>query len=267
MEKKKYPLLLTGTIDSRAFDGDGIDLEKRLKSYEDAVQRYITETAFNPVVFIENSGYPFDSTRFETLANQHGKNFEFINGTICKDEVKEHGKGYGDSLLVYEGLTNSRLLKDEQFFYKITGRLFLKNWKKVIASCEKHRNEFISYDGMGWVLTYLFKANKSDYLLVMENVYLQCDDRSLRDMEICFWMRLYSSDLDVGCFCTYPVIEGTMGVSNIPYTKGAIDTVLRTIGAKIGIFTLKSKPSRVFWGMYQKVTGRKPYVDLKEIEG
>ena len=29
--KQKYPLLLTGTIDSRPFDGDGIDLKYRLE--------------------------------------------------------------------------------------------------------------------------------------------------------------------------------------------------------------------------------------------
>lgn len=28
IKNKQYPLLLTGTIDSRSFDGDGIDLKK-----------------------------------------------------------------------------------------------------------------------------------------------------------------------------------------------------------------------------------------------
>ena len=57
IENKQYPLLLTGTIDSRSFDGDGIDLKKRLESYENSLERYICETQFNPIVFVENSGY------------------------------------------------------------------------------------------------------------------------------------------------------------------------------------------------------------------
>lgn len=260
-----YPLLLTGTIDSRAFDGSGIDLKKRLKEYENSIERYICETEFNPIVFIENSGYSFDSERFEKLAEENDKQFEFLNGTICKEEVKAHGKGYGDSLLIYEGLTKSKLLKNVDFFYKLTGRIFLKNSRKIIASCHKHRNEFISYDGMGWVITYLFKANKSDYLKVMENVFLQCDDKSLRDMEICFWLRLYKSDLDIGSFNTYPVIDGNMGVSNTPYTKSKLDTFIRKLGIKIGIFTMKSKASDAFWWFYKKITGRKPYADTLDI--
>lgn len=260
-----YPLLLTGTIDSRSFDGQGIDLKGRLHSYENSIRKYICNTKFNPIVFIENSGYPFNYKMFEKLAIDNGKQFEFINGTICKEEVKAHGKGYGDSLLIYEGLTKSRLLANVDYFYKMTGRIYLKNSDRIVASCHRHRNEFISYDGMGWVMTYLFKANKMDYLRILADVYLETDYAILRDMEICFWLRLYQSELDIGCFSAYPIIEGNMGVSNTPYTKGVIDTMLRTIGIKLGVFTMKSKSSNVFWGIYQKITGRIPYANKTDI--
>lgn len=90
--KQQYPLLLTGTIDSRPFDGDGIDLKYRLESYENSIKRYICDTKFNPIVFIENSGYDFEYEKYEKLAQEYGKQFEFINGTVCNKEVKEHGK-------------------------------------------------------------------------------------------------------------------------------------------------------------------------------
>lgn len=257
---RHYPLILTGTIDSRAFDGDGIDLEYRIQCYEHSISQYIINTKFNPIIFIENSGYSFDAEKFEKLAESCAKEFEFLHGTICKEEVKEHGKGYGDSLLIYEALTNSRLMKNETYFYKMTGRIFLKNADQIIRSSKKHRNEFISYDGIGWVITYLFKANKEDYLRVLADVYLETDYVRLRDMEICFWLRLYHSNLDIGCFQAYPVIEGNMGCTNIPYTKSKLDTFFRTIGIKAGIFRMKSIPGRVFWGAFMKVTGRKPYV-------
>lgn len=266
VSKNYYPLLLTGTIDSRSFDGEGIDLEKRIKSYESSIEKYICETDFNPIVFIENSGYTFNSKKFIELAENNGKKFEFINGTICKDEVKKHGKGYGDSFFVYEGLTKSKLLSNVDFFYKITGRIFLTNSNKIIKSCFNYRNEFISYDGMGWVITYLFKANKSDYLKVMKNVFLQCDDKNRRDMEICFWLRLYQSTLDIGSFRTYPIIEGNMGVTNKPYTKNKVDNTIRNIAIKLGVFTMKSKSSKAFWRLFQIITKRKPYVDEHSFE-
>lgn len=265
-----YPLLLTGTIiiDTNNASAGSIDLEKRIGDYERSLQRYICDTKFNPIVFIDNSGYPLDVNKYEQMASEHGKAFEFLKGTECKAEVEKHGKGYGDALLVEEALAQSKLLANEAFFYKITGRIFLTNSDGIIKSCSRHRNEFISYDGMGWVLTYLFKANIADYKNVMKGVYLQCDDKSRRDMEICFWLRLYGvNNLDIGSFETYPVIEGTMGTSSIPYTKSKVDTFLRTIGIKLGIFTMKSISSKIFWNSYRKITGRKPYVDESDCIG
>lgn len=90
-------LLLTGTIDPRTFDGEVKCIEERLHKYESSITRYICETAFNPIVFAENSGYPFDIERFEKLALDNGKIFEYVKGTARKEEVKEHGKGYGDA--------------------------------------------------------------------------------------------------------------------------------------------------------------------------
>ena len=58
------------------------------------------------------------------MAERNNKQFEFINGTVCKEEVKKHGKGYGDSLLIYEGLTKSKLLANVEFFIRLPGESF-----------------------------------------------------------------------------------------------------------------------------------------------
>lgn len=126
-EKKKYPLLLTGTIDSSVYNNKGnriTDISERLLQYESSIQKYIESTPFNPIVFIENSGYNFDEKKFKDLAELNGKQFEFIEGSICFEEITSKGKSYGDAFLIHEGLSKSRLLSDCSFFYKITGRIF-----------------------------------------------------------------------------------------------------------------------------------------------
>ena len=260
----KFPLLLTGTIKP----GNNCSEERvqeRLLEYEQSIEKYICNTRFNPVVFIENSGYEFDVYRFEQMAKGENKAFEFVRGTACEKKVVLHGKGYGDGLLIYEGLTKSILLKDVPFFYKMTGRIFLKNSDDMLKSCNKHRNEFISYDGMGWCITYFFKANKKDYLDVLGNIFLDCDDKSRRDLEICTWLRLQKSDLDVGSFDNYPDIDGKMGDSNILYTKSKMEHKVRTIMIKLGIFTMNSKMSSLFWKIYRIVTKRQPYVTRSDV--
>ena len=258
----RYPLLLTGTIDPRKYDGEVKDVKERLNKYENAITKYICETPFNPIVFAENSDYPFDAAKFESLAEKNGKKFELVRGTVCKEQVKKHGKGYGDAFLIYEGLNNSFLLKHVDIFYKMTGRIFLKNSYKIVRTRDKHRNEFICYDGMGWCMTYIFKSNRDDYLNILGDVYRECDDKSTRDNEICFWLRLQKSTADIGTFSVFPDIEGNMGETSIPYTRSQVERSLRTWMSKLGIFTMNSRSSRLFWKIYQNVTGRKPYVTV-----
>ncbi len=264
------PLLLTGTFLISGLDtpGEAIQAEeeeKRVARYKAVLARYIKETEFDPIVLIENSGYPFPAMEFEQMADVEGKRFEFLSGTPCAKEVKAHGKGYGDALLIQEALERSKLLADVPFFYKMTGRLFLENHKKILRSSGKIRNEFISYDGMGWIMTWFFKANRKDYLRIMKDVHKQCDDKSLRDMEICFWLRLYHADADIGCFPTYPLIDGRMGNERgAPYCKGKADHLLRCLGVHIGIFTMHSFTGRCFWKLYRLITGRSAYVSEED---
>lgn len=255
-----YPLLLTGTIDPRS-DGETRNIEQRILQYEDSIARYICETRFDPIVFIDNSPYPFDECKYAELAKKNGKTFEFLRGTPCHEQVQQHGKGYGDGLLIYEGLTKSKVFKNVDVFYKMTGRIFLKNSDAIIRTRDRHRNEFIVYDGMGWCMTYLFKSNKSDYLQVLADTYLESDYEKLRDLEICFWLRLKKANLDIGSFSSYPNIEGRIGETDTPYTRSQMERYVRTIMMKIGMFTMNSNASKLIWGLYMRVSKRKPYVE------
>lgn len=260
-----FPILLTGTIRPTGITVSEERVEERKNEYVTAIKRYIIETDFDPIVFIENSGYPFPAEKVEKLAAAHRKHFEFIHGTLCGEEVAMHGKGYGDGLLIYEGLSKSRLLRSCDIFYKVTGRMFIENSREILKDTKRHRNRFITYDGMGWCMTWFFQSNRSDYLSALKDVYLDCDDRSRRDLEICFWLRLKRSGLDIGGFNVYPDNKTKMGDSNTLYIKSRREYVMRNIAVKLGFFTMSSASSRVFWNVYGKITGRKPYVTIKDI--
>ena len=51
-----------------------------------------------------------------------------------------------------------------------------------------------------------------------------------------------------------------MGDTQIAYTKSWLDWAIRNVMIKLGIFTMNSKMSSIFWKIYQIITGRKPYV-------
>lgn len=72
-------LLLTGTIDSTVYNNVGnkiVDVNERLLQYESCIERYIKESPFTKIVFIENSGYPFDAKKFIAMA----ENCEIMGG-------------------------------------------------------------------------------------------------------------------------------------------------------------------------------------------
>ena len=259
--QNQYPLLLTGTIDSEVYNNTGNlikDIQVRLTQYENAIERYIKDTPFNPIVFIENSGYKFDDMKFENMAADYGKNFEFISGKVCVEEIIEHGKSFGDAYLIAEALEKSQLLSTCQYFYKITGRIFLKNSKKICKTVNKYRNEFIIYTGMGWCLTNIFKANKEDYLRILEDVYKDCDEVTVNDIEISFYKRLMNADIEMGSFETYPYFEGTMGATGRSYSGKLPERILRNVMAWTHCFSKGSLTSKMLL-LAMKYKGVKGY--------
>ena len=242
------PLLLTGTIDPTVFSPDltKISTADRLMQYQKAIRFYITQSPFNRIVFIENSGYDFVWQQFAELAKAHSKRFEFLRGSFCREECNAYGIGYGDALLIHEALEQSELLRDVEYFYKITGRLICKNLNKVLKTRDKYRNEFIIYQFKGWCMTWFFKVNRQDYMQFFDDVYQECNERTLHDMEICFYERIRDRHIPVGSFETYPYMEGLVGSHLTPYSGRLPKRIIQNIMARCHCFTYNAKTSILF---------------------
>lgn len=256
-------LLLTGTIDSSVYNNVGnkiTDIGQRIKQYELTIEKYIKENVFTDIVFIENSGFDFDNLKFEKMASENNKRFEFISGKVCRKEIIKYGKSFGDAYLIYEALQKSQLLESCQYFYKITGRIFLKNSKKICRTADKYRNEFIVYEGLGWCLTNIFKANKQDYLKYLGDVWKECNEATVNDIEISFYRRLSVSDMQISSFETYPYFDGIMGATLRNYSGGIAERTIRNVMARLHFFSYGSWTSRLMKKVL-KLMGKKSYVD------
>ena len=260
-------LLLTGTIDSTVYNNVGnkiVDVNERLLQYESCIERYIKESPFTKIVFIENSGDPFDAKKFIAMAENceimggGGKKFEFISGTIKYDEIMKKGKSFGDAYLIYEALEKSSLLNEAEIFYKITGRIFLLNAYEIYKTRNKFRNEFIVYDDMGWCLTNIFKANITDYRNVLADIWKDCDETTVNDIEIAFYKRLKCSEIEIGSFLTYPHFDGKMGATLRNYSGGKAERIVRNIMARFHCFFIRSRMQKVI-KIYMKIRGIKGY--------
>lgn len=240
---KTRAALLTGTIDSGVFHNTGnriINIEERLKQYQNSITNYIENSAFDIIIFGENSGYPFNYQVFEKLAEKNGKCFEYVRCPGYIEGTIKHGKSYGEARLIEDTLERSRLLMDQDCIYKLTGRIFLRNSEAICRTMNRMKNEFIIYKNKQWCLTNIFKFSKKDYLSYWKNVYNFCDEKSGKDIEVVFFEIIESAvkkGLEVGSFSVWPYFDGIQGATLESYTGNICERTLRTVMCKCGFFT------------------------------
>lgn len=128
-------LLITGCIDV----SNNIKYLKiknkndRLNQYLETIRWAIEETNFNNIIFCENSNYEYDFDSYVSkLKNINKKNFEYLTFKGDTKNTDKHGKGYGEGEIVKYAYNNSKFLKDSDYFYKLTGRLKIKNINKIL---------------------------------------------------------------------------------------------------------------------------------------
>ncbi len=216
-----------------------IDEKVRLKQYEERISQYILNTDFNDIIFIENSGYPFDFETYQKMAKEKSKRFEFISMKPNVDKVKELGKSYGEAELIDYAMKNSQLIKEHHVIYKITGRIFIKNWKKILRTKENGKNEFISINKAQWCKTDFFKVNKEDYLKCLYGVGERCNEKKGIDLEKVYYHQLKKADIEISSFKEYPKLEGIFGTTGQKYNKPVWKMIIFNLLIKFDYFKVK----------------------------
>ncbi len=228
--RSSHLILLTGTIDSNAFvyeinDERKInislnDTKERLRQYESAISRYITQSVFTEIVFVENSGYPFPVVKYNEFAQRNGKKFEFLYRALTEEEVclmLKKGKSWGEADLIDYAISNSELIKGHEVIYKCTGRIFLKNSKKIVN--DGTESEFAKSLTDDWANTYFFKLNINDYYKYLQGSLHLMDDYHHQSIEFVWCKKMIESDMKVKCFKKYPRVNGVCASINAPYDK------------------------------------------------
>ena len=101
--------------------------DDRLNDYKIAFRRWCNNSLVKKIIFIENSGY--DITFFQDEAKKFPKKeIEVISNNSNNTFEKHLGKGYGEFLCLREVFANSKIVKNTEYFLKITGRYYLKNF-------------------------------------------------------------------------------------------------------------------------------------------
>jgi hypothetical protein len=91
------------------------------------------------LVIADATDSPVLSEEEMALLRQMGINVEQIHFAQDEAQVGLLGKGYAEGKLIEFALENSRLLAQEEYFFKCTGKIFCRNFQNIIALIQHHK--------------------------------------------------------------------------------------------------------------------------------
>lgn len=133
-------LVLTASVDPGVAGEPGgmagltrTDPELRENDYIQALHFYLTGgTPTRRIVFMENSGWALGRIQYACQEIPHDKTVEFVS-LNCNDYPRHLGKGYGELMMLDNGLAQSQLLREVTHFVKVTGRLRVGNLRRILT--------------------------------------------------------------------------------------------------------------------------------------
>ena len=217
-------ILLTGCVrpSDKVYCLNVKSVEERLDHYKRSIDFWLTKTNVDKIVFCDNSNYIFDDQNyFEELAFKNQKQIEFLTfqGDIASTE--KYGKGYGEGEIIKYFIENSKLLENEEGFYKITGRLYIKNFNSINKHVKKHINYFNKpyLNSKNLVDTRFFKVNIADYKNLFIDAYKLVNDIKGKWLEHVFYEVIKTNNLYVKSFDVFPKIIGCSGSTGVIYEE------------------------------------------------
>lgn len=203
------------------------DEQVRVSQYLCALVAWARTARVKRIVFTENSGTAFDFTHVVRHLEAAGKEIEVLvfEGN---SESAVFGKGFGEGRILEHAYHTSRLLRESEAFYKVTGRLFCSNFD-AISEATTGRDAFRR---KRWkdparkpkVITTFFKCSRSTFQSRLLDAYKDVDDRTGAHIEHVYFERL--SDLADADLPMKPAIVGqqaSTGEIYAPYDHEIID--------------------------------------------
>jgi len=239
LKKGKDCLLMTACIDVGKTPFVTIrNSQDRLNQYLRSVILWIIRSDIKNIIFCENSGFQYDYGFLKDLAGIYGKAIEFIafNGN---DASYSKGKGYGEGEIIKYALNNSKLISPDDMVYKITGRLYMKNFNAIYKEHLANDNVFnkLSYEiDEDKVDARFFKYSVRFYRHYLIDAYKDIDDPKGRYFEHILYSRL--KGIDIPSFKLFPDYVGISATSGKDYELTSMDLSWKNMISRLGLYDI-----------------------------
>ena len=206
------------------------DEHTRIQQYMCALVSWAGTQRVRRIIFGENSNTRFDFSRILRYLEAAGKEVELLIFDGNR-ESPHYGKGFGEGEILERVYTHSRLLRSADSFYKVTGRLFVRNFDDVSDATKGHhafRRKYGKPGNPSKVDTTFFKCGLDLFESRLLDAYHQVDDAKRMFIEHMYFNRL--SETDAGEFSLAPELVGQQASTGKLYGQYD-DEVVRTATA------------------------------------
>lgn len=188
------------------------DETERAFQYLCALVSWARPSHVRRIVFAENSNTAFDFSPAVRHLEAAGKEVEILVFDGNRD-VARFGKGYGEGEILEFVWGHSRLLRAAPAFYKVTGRLFVRNFDAVTEATPAleafQRKTKPAQDGRdrpGKIVTTFFKCSLALFERKLVRAYTQVDDPHGVFIEHVYYNAL--RDVETADFAVRPALVG-----------------------------------------------------------
>ncbi|MCR4924794.1 MAG: hypothetical protein K5917_00735 [Clostridiales bacterium] len=232
MKDTEYVLLLTGTVNP-CTQVPFLSLKDgfvRKKQYYDAIKFYIEECKVKKIVFCENSceKCPVEIT---DLALENGVEFEWLSFIGDVEGSVKIDKSYGEVEIINYALDHSKLIKACSYFVKATGRVKVRNYKKIIAMLSTKRNYFSAYgdNKLDRLDTRFFSMKVEVYKNFFYNVYDKNIPVKIKSIENLYPFVIRDNNIPIVSFPLKVCFDGISGGFGFPYVTTKKEEILGSL--------------------------------------
>jgi hypothetical protein len=149
---------------------------------------------------------------FSELAKDHGVELEVLTFSSSQNLISRLGKGYGEGEILRHVMLNSRLLRDADCFYKITGRLYIRNFREIFLIHRSIPVVFNRKPRPGVVDTRFFKCSVDYFQRSLMDAFKKANDPNGIYLEHLYCSILEADNMLVP-FSIQPEIVGRSGTT------------------------------------------------------
>jgi hypothetical protein len=239
-----FVLLLTATIDPGGTPMVArSDPRLRLRDYENALWTWLSSGVVHKIVLFENSGY--DITPLKDIARRFPEHEVEFHSFFGNQDGPLRGKGYAELSGIARTLEQSDLIKEDCLIVKCTGRLTVRNARRLLETVSK-----CEFDIMCMLHDYLTYAESRLFIATRAFIsnYLVAQQQHINDMDnVVFENALaYAAASAIADrkkwrpFPIFPIIEGRSGTTGNSITDSAGRRLVRSISYRLRKFSYKN---------------------------